>query len=43
MFLAMIVAMVYFSAYGYMNGNINRPYRATNSNGVVCGEPGGVA
>ena len=43
MFLAMIVAMVYFSIYGYTNGNLSKPYRATDSNGIICGEPGGVA
>ena len=43
MFLAMIVAMVYFSIYGYINGNLSTPYRATNSNNIICGEPGGVA
>ena len=43
MFLAMIVAMVYFSVHGYVNGNISKPYRATDSNGVICGDPGGVA
>ena len=26
-----------------MNGNLSKPYRATDKNGVVCGEPGGVA
>ena len=43
MFLAMIVAMVYMSIYGYTNGNLSKPYRATDSNGIICGDPGGVA
>ena len=43
MFLAMIVAMGYFSIYGYMNGNLSTPYRATDSNGNQCGLPGGAA
>lgn len=43
MFIAMIVAMVYMSIYGYTNGDLNKPYRATDSNGIVCGDPGGVA
>jgi hypothetical protein len=43
MFLAMVAAMVYMSIYGYTNGNLSKPYRATDSSGNVCGEPGGAA
>ena len=43
MFLAMIGAMGYMSIYGYTNGNLSRPYRATDSSGNACGEPGGAA
>jgi hypothetical protein len=43
LFVAMCCAMVYMSAYGYTNGNLARVFRATDMNGIVCGEPGGVA
>lgn len=43
LFLAMLVAMIYFSAYGYANGNTSKPFRATDMSGNVCGDPNGVA
>jgi hypothetical protein len=42
-FLAMVAAMVYMSVYGYTNGNLAKPFRATDMNGNVCGDPAGVA
>lgn len=39
----MLIAMVYMSAYGYANGNLSKPFRATDSSGNVCGDPNGVA
>lgn len=42
-FGAMLAAMVYFSAYGYANGNTSKPFRATDMNGNVCGDPDGLA
>ena len=39
----MVVVMIYVSAHGYANGNLSKPFRATDANGVVCGEPGGEA
>jgi hypothetical protein len=35
--------MVYMSIYGYTNGNLSIPFRATDMYGNVCGAPNGVA
>ena len=35
--------MVYMSIYGYTNGNLSTPFRATDMNGNVCGDPNGPA
>ena len=43
MFMFMVAAMVYMSIYGYTNGNLSKPFRATDMNGNVCGDPSGVA
>lgn len=43
MFAAMVVAMVVISSNAYANGNINKIFRATDSNGVACGDPTGAA
>ena len=43
MFLAMLGAMGYLSIYGYVNGNLDKPFRATDMNSIVCGDPNGVA
>lgn len=39
----MIAAMVYMTAYGYANGTPSKIFRATDSNGVVCGDSTGPA
>ncbi len=39
----MLVAMGYMSIYGYTNGNLSKPFRATDMSGNVCGDPDGVA
>ncbi len=38
-----LVAMAYCAIQGYANGNTSKIWRATNTAGVVCGFPGGVA
>lgn len=43
MFTAMVVAMVVISSNAYANGNLNKIFRATDSNGVACGDPSGLA
>lgn len=43
LFGAVLAGMVYLSAYGYANGNPSKVFRATDSNGNVCGDPSGVA
>jgi hypothetical protein len=43
LFFAVLVGMVYLSAYGYSNGSPTKVFRATDSNGNVCGDPNGVA
>jgi hypothetical protein len=35
--------MVYISAAAYATGNLSVIFRATDSNGIVCGDPSGVA
>jgi hypothetical protein len=32
--------MIYLTAHGYANGNPAKIFRATDQNGLVCGEPG---
>jgi hypothetical protein len=39
----MIVAMIYISSYAYANGNLTKIFRATDSNGIACGDPTGPA
>lgn len=43
LFVGMLGAMVYMSAYGFSNGNTTKIFRATDSNAVVCGDPSGPA
>lgn len=39
----MLVVMVYLSACGYADGNVAKIFRATDSNGIACGDPAGPA
>lgn len=43
LFAGMLVAMVYMSSAAYSTGNLTKIFRATDSNGVACGDPSGVA
>ena len=43
MFVTFVIGMIYISASAYSLGNISKIFRATDSNGVICGEPGGAA
>lgn len=43
MFAAMVVAMIVMSSNAYSTGNLSKIFRATDSNGVACGDPSGVA
>lgn len=43
MFAAMVVAMIAMSSNAYSTGNLSKIFRATDSNGVACGDPSGVA
>jgi hypothetical protein len=43
MFVSMVVAMVVISSNAYANGNLNKIFRATDSNGNACGDPTGPA
>jgi len=38
-----LVAMAYCAIQGYANGNTSKIWRATDTAGIACGFPGGVA